>query len=68
MYPYLKSEMAKRSISLLDLAELTGIRYQTLAQTAQGKSFFKVEEAMKIKEAIGTDMPIDDLFSTEFKG
>lgn len=67
MYPNLNAELARRDLTLAELSEKTGIRYSTLMQKARGETEFKVSEAMKIKEVLGTALPIDDLFSTEIK-
>lgn len=65
MYMRLKGQMAERGITAKALAQRTGIKYQTLVVKLRGKTDLKLEEAKKIKDAIGTQMPIEELFSVE---
>ena len=67
MYPILRGEMAKRGINLLNLSDMTGIRYQTLTLKVRGESELSLKEANKIKEVLGTAMTLEELFSTEFE-
>lgn len=65
MYPNLKAEMARRGITASALSEKTEIPYSTLTPKLRGESPVTVREAQIIKAAIGTDLPLDELFSTE---
>ena len=49
-------------MTVVDLAQLTGIRYQTLNDKLNGKFKLTLDEAKKIKEALGVDIPIEELF------
>ncbi len=62
MYSNVKAELARRNMTVVDLAKLTGIRYQTLNDKLNGKFKLTLDEAKKIKEALGVDIPIEDLF------
>ena len=62
MYPNLKAEMARRNITLAKLAEALGITVGTLSLKLNGKYPITWHEAIKIKEFIGVDMPIEILF------
>lgn len=62
MYSNVKAELARRNMTVVDLAQLTGIRYQTLNDKLNGKFKLTLDEAKKIKEALGVDIPIEELF------
>ena len=62
MYPNLKAEMARASITAVELADLIGMPYSTLTQKLNGRTEFTVGEAFKIRKALGVDIPIEELF------
>lgn len=62
MYSNVKAELARKNLTVVDLSRMTGIRYQTLADKINGKYPLTLDEAKKIKEALGVDIPIDELF------
>ena len=64
MYPNLKAEMGKRNISIRKLSVLTGIPYSTLAPKLRGEKPLKFIDAKSIKEALGTAVSLETLFST----
>ena len=64
MYLNVKAELARKNLSMVDLSNMTGIRYQTLVDKVNGKFSINVEEAKKIKAALGVDMPLEELFET----
>lgn len=65
MYNNVKAELARKNMTIVDLSKKTGIRYQTLSDKIRGASILTVEEALKIKEALGVDMPLEELFSDQ---
>lgn len=65
MYPNLKGEMAKYDKTLEDLARATGRTVSTMSLKLSGKYGISLTEAIAIKEAIGTKMPLEELFSKE---
>lgn len=65
MYANVKAELARKNMTIVDLSAKTGIRYQTLADKIRGDSILTVDEALKIKEALGVDMPIEELFNDQ---
>lgn len=65
MYSNVRAEMARKNISMVDLSEKTGIRYQTLSEKLRGNSPLLVKEAVAIRNALGVDMTIDELFSLQ---
>lgn len=62
MYPVIKEAMDKKHMTLVDLANATGIRYQTLSQKLRGNYQITVSEAFAIKSALGVKTPIEVLF------
>lgn len=65
MYMNVKAELARKNMTIVDLSTATGIRYQTLADKIRGETILTVEEAMKIKQALDVDMPMEELFSQQ---
>ena len=65
MYGNVRAEMARKNMTISDLSVATGIRYQTLADKLRGDAMMKVEEAVKIKQALAVDIPIEELFKQE---
>lgn len=62
MYSNVKAELARRNLSVVDLSNMTGIRYQTLVDKINGKYPLTLDEAKKIKSALEVDIPLEDLF------
>jgi len=67
MYPVIKETLEKKHMSLVDLANATGIRYQTLSQKLLGNYKITVDEALAIKSALGVRTPIEVLFTQELR-
>ena len=65
MYSNLRAEMARQSLSLVDLSKMTGIKYQTLANKISGKQPMSLRDAKTIKSALGVEIPIDELFEVK---
>ena len=62
MYVNVKAELARRNLSIVDLSEKTGIRYQTLVDKINGKFPLTLEEAKKIKDALDVSLSLEELF------
>lgn len=62
MYANVKAELARRNLSIVDLSEKTGIRYQTLVDKINGKFPLTLEEAKKIKDALDVSLSLEELF------
>jgi lambda repressor-like predicted transcriptional regulator len=62
MYSNVKAELARKSMTVVDLSKETGIRYQTLADKINGKYPLTLEEAKKIKTALAVTVPLEELF------
>lgn len=65
MYPIIKETMEQKKMTLVELSQLTGIRYQTLSEKLRGNNKISVNEAIAIKTALGTKLPIERLFAKE---
>lgn len=61
----LAAEMARKSITRYDLAELLNISYGTAVQKVNGNYEFSVAEAKKIKDHFFPDLALEYLFSKE---
>ena len=53
----------KKNVSLVDMADLLGVKYQTISEKINGKSDFKFGEAIKIQETFFPEYEIKYLFS-----
>ena len=62
MYSNVKAELARRSMTIVDLSNKTGIRYQTLVDKINGKYPLTFDEAKTIKSALDVDLPLEELF------
>lgn len=62
MYSNVKAELARRNLTVVDLSNMTGIRYQTLVDKINGKYPLTLDEAKKIKAALNVDIAIEELF------
>jgi len=63
MYSNVKAELARQNLSVVDLSNKTGIRYQTLIEKLNGKYPLTLDEAKKIKAALGVDLSMEELFA-----
>ena len=62
MYSNVKAELARNSLTVVDLSNKTGIRYQTLVDKINGKYPVTLDEAKMIKSALEVDVPLEELF------
>lgn len=62
MYSNVKAELARKSLTVVDLSNKTGIRYQTLVDKINGKYPVTLDEAKMIKSALEVDVPLEELF------
>lgn len=63
MYLNVKAELARQNLSVVKLSNKTGIRYQTLVEKLNGKYPITLDEAKKIKAALGVDLSMEELFA-----
>lgn len=62
MYPNLRAEMARKGLTGKELAKVAGMTNATFSQKCNGKYSFTLDESKAIKEALQTDLPIEELF------
>lgn len=65
MYLNVKAELARQNLSLVDLSNKTGIRYQTLVGKINGNYPLSLDEAKEIKHSLGVDIPLEELFEVK---
>ena len=63
MYLNVKAELARKSMTVIELSKISGIRYQSLTDKINGKSPLTLDEAKRIKTALGVDIPLEELFA-----
>ena len=63
MYLNVKAELARQNLSVVDLSNKTGIRYQTLVEKLNGKYPMTLDEAKNTKAALGVDLSMEELFA-----
>lgn len=65
MYKNVRVAMVMKNMTMIDLSNATGIRYQTLSEKLRGNSELSLKEAVAIKNALGASMPLEVLFTNE---
>ncbi len=61
-YLNLKAEMAKRNISIEDIAQLLKIHRNSVANKINGRSRFTVDEALLVRDTFFPNLSTDYLF------
>lgn len=65
MYSNLNAEMARKNVTINNLAETINCSYETMRKKLKGKSPLLFSEATKIKRKYFDDQKIEELFKTE---
>lgn len=65
MYRVLEAELVRCGITRKELAAYLDIQYNTLNAKLRGDSCFTLDEAIKIKTALGTKLTIEELFERD---
>lgn len=65
VYPNLRAELARKKITLGELAYKLNMTLGTLSQKLNDKYPVMLNEAKRIKKIVGTDLPLEILFSKE---
>lgn len=65
MFPNIRAEMARKNMTIVTLSELTGIRYQTLSDKLRGHGIITLDDAVRIKNALDTDIALETLFCND---
>ena len=63
VYPHLQAELNKQMITRTDLAQMLGVSQTTLSDLMKGRSEPRLSTAIKVKEVLGVDMPLEELFA-----
>lgn len=66
MYRNVKAEMKRKGLLGADMAKALGITEGTWSQKVNGNYPFTFREAVKVKEVLKTNLPLEELFK-EFK-
>ncbi len=62
LYPILETEIKKRHIKKVRIAELLNIQKRTLSKKLNGEIKFSLEEGLLIWKTWFSDIPIDELY------
>lgn len=62
MFKNLRAEMVRKGIDVPKLAELIGMKPNALYSRLNGTTQLTFAEAVTIKQALGVDMPLEELF------
>lgn len=63
MYRNLEAEMVRKGITQNQLAELLKLNASTVSLKMNGKRDFSLNEAMRIKDILNVDIPLEKLFA-----
>ena len=61
-YARLMMEMYLKGMDCRSLSEKTGLTYATLRRKMRGSTPLRLEEALRIRNALGCQMPLETLF------
>ena len=62
MYQNLRAELARKGLTLTDVANELGVRLATISDKMNGKYPITLNEAKKIKRFLNVDLPLEELF------
>ncbi len=62
MFPNIAKELVRNGFKLVDLAQKIGMSKTALYDRYTGRVVFSLPDAIKIKEALGSEMTIEELF------
>lgn len=62
MYKNLRAEMARKGLTILDIAKEIGMNRETLSRKLSGKSPLHIQEAFDIQKKCFPDMDVQTLF------
>lgn len=65
MYRRFEAELVFANMTKKELAEKVGMKYDTLVLKLAGKSPLNFSDSIKLKEAINTNIPLEELFKCE---
>ena len=62
-YPNLQAEMDRQKITRRGLAQMIGVNHEAVSAWMASKYEPKISSAIKVKEVLGVDMPLEELFA-----
>lgn len=62
IYTQVMLNMYLNDLNLHELSDRTGIAYATLRRKLRGETDFQLGEALRIKEALNVNAPLEELF------
>lgn len=62
MYKNLRAEILRCGYTMSEFAPLVGLTPQSFSSRVNGKTDFTFKEACKIKEKLGVDLSLEELF------
>lgn len=65
MFPNLKAEMARKGVTMSDLAKRIDVTLPTLSNKMAGKYQFTLREITEIKRILKVDIPLEILFEVD---
>jgi transcriptional regulator with XRE-family HTH domain len=65
MFRNLKAEMVRSNFTGFELSKELGMTNSTFSQKLNGKFDFSLNEAIRIKKILGTELTIEELFKAE---
>lgn len=63
VYAQVMVQMFLRGMDSYTLSEKTGLSYPTLRRKLRGDGCIRLEEAVLIRQALGCEMPLEELFA-----
>lgn len=63
MFRNVDAELKRNGMTRGDLAKALGVRPSTMSLKLNGKSIIPLTQALKIKEILNTDLPLEQLFT-----
>jgi len=64
MYRNLEAEITRKGMTKRELAKMMELAPSTMSQKLNGKAVFTYPEAKKVKEILGVEITLEELFST----
>ena len=65
MYPTLRAEIARKGVKVSDISKKLKISRVALYNKMNGKTYWKVSEAIEIQAFLNADIPLEVLFAKE---
>ena len=62
MYPNLRAEMARKNVTIAQVAAALGVQPATISRKMIGTNDFTLTELLAIKDFLKVEMPVEELF------